>query len=97
MFYASLKAYEKQTKKDLLAHPLAAQLQNCDSPVTILSVLQGQMQELEQSRSVDEKLTKWLNPTVHVLYAFSEALGEGLSLVNKSQYISSCNLLNFIL
>jgi hypothetical protein len=28
----ALKAYEKRTKEDLLAHPLAAQLQACNSP-----------------------------------------------------------------
>ena len=29
----------------------------------------------------DNKLTKWLDPTVRVLHAFSETLGEGVSLV----------------
>ncbi|KAH9073562.1 hypothetical protein EDB83DRAFT_82556 [Lactarius deliciosus] len=78
---ASLRAYEKQTKKDLLSHPLAARLNSCDSPTAILAVLQDQVQEFEQSRSVDERLTKWLDPTVNVLYAFSATLGEGVGLV----------------
>ncbi|KAH9073566.1 hypothetical protein EDB83DRAFT_82859 [Lactarius deliciosus] len=78
---ASLRAYEKQTKKDLLSHPLAARLNSCDSPADILAVLQDQVQEFEQSRSVDERLTKWLDPTVNVLYAFSATLGEGVGLV----------------
>ncbi|KAH9046682.1 hypothetical protein EDB84DRAFT_1673970, partial [Lactarius hengduanensis] len=81
IFHASLKAYEKQTKKDLLAHPLAARLHSCDSPADILAVLQDQVQEFEQSRSVDDRLTKWLDPTVNVLYAFSATLGEGVGLV----------------
>ena len=76
----ALKTYEKQTKHDLLAHPLAAQLQACQSPSSILDVLQQQVQHLHQSRS-DDRLTKWLDPTVNVLYAFSEILGEGVSLV----------------
>jgi hypothetical protein len=38
----ALKAYEKRTKKDLLAHPLASQLQACNSPAEILAVLQQQ-------------------------------------------------------
>ncbi|KAI9433551.1 hypothetical protein H4582DRAFT_987135, partial [Lactarius indigo] len=33
------------------------------------------------SRRDDERLTKWLNPTVNVLYAFSATLGEGVGLV----------------
>ncbi|KAH8996588.1 hypothetical protein EDB83DRAFT_2534349 [Lactarius deliciosus] len=32
-------------------------------------------------QSIDDKLTKWLIPTVNVLYAFSAALGEGVGLV----------------
>ncbi|KAH9010035.1 hypothetical protein EDB84DRAFT_1280103 [Lactarius hengduanensis] len=58
-----------------------AQLQTCNSPTDILAVLRTQVQRFEQSMSSDEKLTKWLNPTVNVLYAFSAALGEGVGLV----------------
>jgi len=83
LFNNALKAYEKRTKKDLLAHPLASQLQACDSPSAILSILQQQVQELERSiGSSDDKWTKWLDPTMNVLYAFSATLGEGVSLVH---------------
>ena len=83
IFNNALKAYEKRTKKDLLAHPLASQLQACDTPSAILSILQQQVQELERSiGSSDVKWTKWLDPTVNVLYAFSATLGEGVSLVH---------------
>src|ERR1700733_10792821 len=81
IFNNALKAYERRTKQDLLAHPLAAQLQACDTHGSILIVLQQQVQELNRSQSGDERLTKWLDPTVKVLYAFSETLGEGVSLV----------------
>jgi len=81
IFNNALKAYEKKTKSDLLAHPLAAQLQACDSPNTILLVLQQQARELNESRTNDERLTKWLDTTVNVLYALSGALGEGVGLV----------------
>ena len=81
IFSYALETYQKQTKKDLLVHPLAAQLQSCDSPSTILALLHQQVQDLNQSRSKDEKLTRWLDPTVNVLYAFSDTLGEGVSLV----------------
>jgi hypothetical protein len=77
----ALKAYEKRTKKDLLAHPLAAQLQACDSLSSTLTVLQQQIQGLDQSRS-DDRWTKWLDPTVNVLFAFSATLGAGVSLVS---------------
>ncbi|KAI9434158.1 hypothetical protein H4582DRAFT_807039 [Lactarius indigo] len=81
IFNAAIKEYQKKTKQDLLLHPLMAQLQTCNSPADILAVLRTQVQQFEQSTSGDDKLTKWLNPTVNVLYAFSAALGEGVGLV----------------
>ena len=77
----ALDTYKKRTRKDLRAHPLAVQLQTCDSPGAILSVLQQQIQGLDQSRSTDERWTKWLDPTVNIMYAFSDILGAGVSLV----------------
>ena len=71
----ALETYEKRTKKNLLDHPLASQLQACNAPGDILAVLQQQIQGLHQSRSADERWTKWLDPTVHVLFAFSRAVG----------------------
>ncbi|KAH8990871.1 hypothetical protein EDB92DRAFT_731641 [Lactarius akahatsu] len=64
IFQAALKSYQNQTKKDLTAHPLASQLQSCDSTNAILAVLQDQVREFDQARSGDERLTKWLIPTV---------------------------------
>jgi hypothetical protein len=40
-----------------------------------------QLQQFHQSRGADERLTKWVDPTVKVLYSLSETLGEGVSLV----------------
>ncbi|KAI9430372.1 hypothetical protein H4582DRAFT_2214014 [Lactarius indigo] len=81
IFDAALKSYQKQTKKDLVAHPLASRLQSCDSTSAILAILQDQVRELDQARGDDERLTKWLIPTVNVLYAFSAAVSEGIGLV----------------
>ena len=78
IFDDALKAYEKRTKKDLLKHPLADRFQKCDSASSILTVLQEQVQELDQSQRTN---TKWLDPTVNVLLAFSETLGEGVGSV----------------
>jgi hypothetical protein len=81
MFDNALNKYKKRTKKDLREHPLAARLQSCDSPSAILVVLQEQLQGLDPSRSTDERWTKWLDPTVNVLYAFSSIVGSGVGLV----------------
>ncbi|KAH9055878.1 hypothetical protein EDB83DRAFT_2225192, partial [Lactarius deliciosus] len=80
IFGAALEGYNKQTKKDIVSHPLAIQLRSCDSPSAILAVLRAQVQAFDQSQIADEKLTKWLDPTVNVLYAFSATLGEGAGL-----------------
>ena len=82
IFNTALKAYEKKTKKDLIAHPLAAQLQACKSSGDILAVLQDKVKEFDQSRSADERLSQWLNPTINVLYSFSATLGAGVGLVS---------------
>ena len=78
----ALKAYEKCTKRDLLTHPLASQIQACDSPSAILTILQQQVQGLDQSRSGDNRWIKWLDPTVKVLYVFSSTLEERFALVS---------------
>ena len=81
LFQAALKSYQKQTKTDILAHPLVSQLQSCDSTTAIVAILQDQVRHLDTSRSGDERLTKWLNPTVNVLSAFSATISGGVSLV----------------
>jgi hypothetical protein len=78
IFDNALKAYKKRTKNDLLTHPLADRLKDCDSASRILTVLQEQVQELNESQRSN---TKWLDPTVNVLLAFSETLGEGVGSV----------------
>ena len=93
IFNAALKAYEKKTKKDLLAHPLAVQLQACNSSSDILAVLQDKVNELDQSMSADERLSQWLNPTINVLYSFSTTIGAGVGLV--SDIKSACLLLPY--
>ena len=79
----ALKAYEKRTKRDLLAHPLATQLQDCNSPADILAILHQQVQGINQSSNTEDRWTKWLDPTINILYTLSETLGAGVSLVSQ--------------
>ncbi|KAI9432832.1 hypothetical protein H4582DRAFT_1031505 [Lactarius indigo] len=80
IFEKALKDYKKKTGTDLTTHPLAIELNGCDSPESILTVLERKANELNQSRSSDDRLTKWLGPTVNILNALSAALGEGAGL-----------------
>ena len=82
IFVAAINAYEKKTKTDLLKHPLAAQLQSCNSSSDILAVLRDKANELDESRSHNERLSSWLGPTINVIYAFSATLGQGVGLVS---------------
>jgi hypothetical protein len=83
IFTDALKAYKKQTKKDIAAHPLAAEFQSCDSSSAIIAILRTQIQNFDQSQCDEdsEKWTKWLDPTVNVLFAFSATLGNGVGVV----------------
>ena len=79
IFTSAFHAYKKKTGKDITSHPLVIELQHCNSPDAILALLS---QQIPQSQSTNERFTKWLTPTVNVLYAFSLTLGEGIGLVN---------------
>jgi hypothetical protein len=87
IFNNALQLYEKRTKINLLAHPLAAQLQSCDTPGTIITLLREQVQIQAQ----DDKLTKWLDPIVNVLHTLSVSLG-GVSLVCLDTILEICIL-----
>jgi len=85
IFDNALEAYKKKTKKELRSHPLLPKLQACNSPDAILAVLREQIPAFDQPHSTsgtNDKLTNWLNPTVNVLYSFSEAIGAGTGLVS---------------
>ena len=81
IFNAALRTYKEKTGKDITSHPLATELQSCDSPDAILAVLRTQIPTPDQSQNGDETFTKYLIPTVNVLYTLSDTLGEGFSLV----------------
>ena len=78
IFDAALKSYKKKTKKDLKNHGLFKLLEACDSPAAILALFQAA--QFGQT-DADDGLKKWLVPTINVLYAFSETLGEVICLV----------------
>jgi hypothetical protein len=82
IFNASLESYKRKTKKDLVSHPLLPTLQSCESPEDVLTVLREQVPAFNQSQSCDDELTKWVTPTVNVLYSFSGTIGQGVGLVN---------------
>jgi len=81
IFDAALRAHKKKTGNDITSHPLATELQSCDSPDAILAVLRRQIPTPDQSQTSDETFAKCLIPTVNVLHTLSDTLGEGVGLV----------------
>jgi hypothetical protein len=86
IFNSALETYKRKTKKDLASHPLLPSLQSCDSPDAVLTVLREQIPAFGQSQNGDDGLTKWVTPTVNVLYAFSSMLGQGVGIVSIEMY-----------
>ncbi len=81
IFNAALDEYKRRTGQDLHTHPFAAAFDACNSPDTILNIFQKQAQAFDRFRKGDEKLMRWLTPTVNVLFTLSGTLGEGIGLV----------------
>ena len=67
----ALTDYKKKTGQDLLDHPLATQVQRCDSVDAIKAIFQRQAEEFQQFKDGDQKLMKWIIPVVDVLYKCS--------------------------
>lgn len=86
IFDNALEAYKKKTKKDLRSHPLLSKLETCNSPNAVITMLKDQIPGLDKSSGTDDRLSRWLNPTVNVLYTFSAAIGGGISLVSLIQF-----------
>ena len=82
IFNAALESYKRKTKKDLASHPLLPTLQSCDTPDAVLTVLREQIPAFSQSQNCNDGLTKWVTPTVNVLYSFSETVSQGVGLVS---------------
>ena len=86
IFLNAIEAYGKKTGNDLRSHPLLAKLETCDSPDAVLTTLREQITGFDQSGSSDDKFTRWLDPTVNVLYALSSTIGGGISLVSLTEF-----------
>ena len=82
IFDNALKAYKKKTGNDLASDPLLRRLEACNSPDSVISLLKDQIPAFDKSGSSDEKLTKWVNPVVNVLYNFAATIGGAVSLVS---------------
>src|SRR5579863_1063627 len=83
LFDVALQDYEKQTGTKLADHPLAKQLEVCDSLDSVTSFLQERTRAFHEFRGEGGKFITSLNRVVHVLYTLSTnaAVGETIGLV----------------
>ena len=82
LFEAALHNYEEQTGMKLIDHPLARQLENCNSVESITEVLQEQARAFTEFRRDDSKVMKPLKRVVHVVHALSTSLVRGIEIVD---------------
>jgi hypothetical protein len=83
LFESALQDYEKQTGTKLTEHPLARQLETCDSVESVTAVIQGQGRDFGEFKGSEGKVSKSLQRAVSVLYPLSTSavLGNATSLV----------------
>ena len=70
----ALRKYKEKTGNRLFDDPLADKLLRCTSVGTLKAIFQGQAKAL-QPKGGNERLMKWIDPTVDVLCRFSDTLG----------------------
>ena len=86
LFNAALQDYQNQTGNSLIDHPLARQLDSCDSADSITAILQERAQIFRDFRGDDGKFMKSLKCSVNILYTLSVATG-GIGLVHPKPLI----------
>jgi hypothetical protein len=82
IFQLALIGYETLTGKPLRTHPLATVFESCDTPQAVSTVLRTQAHAFSKFRNNNEKLMRWLDPIVHILFTFSTTLGDGVGVVS---------------
>jgi len=81
LFEAALQDYEKATNITLASHPLATQLQSCQSAESITAILQGQVPAFCESQGSDRAM-KSIEGIVSILTRLSATsfLGDAIDL-----------------
>jgi len=83
LFRSALQTYKKTAGKDITSHPLHIELESCDSPGAVLTVLRRQIFSFGQSQVGDdsEPFAKCLIPTLNSQYPVRISRHQGVGLV----------------
>jgi len=82
IFNAALIEYTKKTGINPITCPFAERLLDCDSPESVIQLLQDTAQNFHDFRGRHSSLSKWLPPVVQVVYLVSGSLGHTACLVS---------------
>jgi hypothetical protein len=93
LFDAALQDYKDKTGNSLTDHPIAKQLETCESVDSITAILQEQARGFREFRE-NGKLMKALNSSVDILCApaIGSALNEAIGYVVTLKSIRQCTL-----
>ncbi len=86
IFDSAKIAYEKKTGKCLRFTSLFYRLNSCYSPDNIIIILRRQIPPSYLYRCRDDRVTRWLNPTVNVIIAFSANIRKAIREVSLTDY-----------
>ncbi|KAN0142127.1 hypothetical protein V8E53_000589 [Lactarius tabidus] len=89
---AALSEYKTKTGNDLTNNSLAKELQGCESAEAVLDIIQREAMAFDKFRAGDKRLTKWIGPSVDVLYTISATLGQGVGMVFPSANVISAGI-----
>lgn len=78
----ALDKYTEQTGINLKETPFADKVLGCDSPDSILLLLQENVKMFKEYRDKNRKFIDCLSPVVQFVHAFSDILGEVAGLVS---------------
>jgi hypothetical protein len=84
---AALDNYSNQTGINLINHPSAEQIQNCQSPDDVLKLLLERESAFKDYRDKYRNFIGSLRPIVQAVHAFSSILGEAAGLVSSAHSI----------
>lgn len=88
LFQSALEEYKKETNIDLVKHPLADQLERCDSVEAITQAVQEQAQAFRDFRGGNNKFITLLKNVVQAFYKISSStmdLGDAIGLVCRNR------------
>ena len=89
----ALDKYAEQTGINLKENPFADKALGCDSPGSVLLLLQENVKEFKEYRDQHRKFIDCLGPVVQFVHAFSEILGEAAGLVSSEPSFRSLSFL----